>query len=326
MLYSTKEIEGYAVGATDGEIGKVKDFYFDDKDWAVRYLVVETGGWLSSRKVLVSPIAIGTPNREQKVLPASISREQVRNSPDIDTDRPVSRQHEMEYSGYYGYPYYWGGAGFWGGGMYPNLMLPGYGGLGGWYGGSGEEQREMARRESARHEQDDPHLRSYDAVVGYHIHASDGDIGHVAGMLIDEQTWAVRYLIVDTSHWWLGHQVLIAPQWIKSVSWLDGTVAVSMTRQAVKDAPAYDAQATLNREQENRLYEHYGQTDYWSGQPTGDVAWLKAMVPHHSIAVQTSERAHLTDPRVRKLADGIIEGQRREIGVMKALVKELEGK
>ncbi len=269
MLRNAKEMEGYAVGATDGDIGHVKDFYFDDEAWVIRYLVVDTGGWLSSRKVLVSPIAVGTPNWEERSLPASISREQIRKSPDIDTDKPVSRQHEMTYSGYYGYPYYWGGAGYWGGGMYPNLMMPGYGGLGSSYSypGSGEGQREMARRESARHEQEDPHLRSCNAVIGYHIHASDGDIGHVAGMLIDEQTWAVRYLVLDTSNWWVGHQVLIAPQWIKSVNWSDETVAISMTRQAIKDAPSYDPKAALNREAEDRLYSHYGQTDYWSGHP-----------------------------------------------------------
>ncbi|MEO7337422.1 MAG: PRC-barrel domain-containing protein [Caldimonas sp.] len=268
MLRNANEMEGYAVSATDGVIGHVKDFYLDDEAWVIRYLVVDTGGWLSSRKVLVSPIAMGTPNREQKLLPASITREQVKNSPDIDTDKPVSRQHEMTYSGYYDYPYYWGGIGYWGGGMYPGLMMmPGYVGVGGLDSSSDEEQQEMARRESARHEQEDPHLRSCNAVVGYHIHASDGEIGHVSGMLIDEQTWAVRYLVVDTGNWWLGHKVLIAPQWIKSINWSDETVSVSMTCQAVKDAPGYDSQATLNRTEEDQLYKHYGQTDYWTGHP-----------------------------------------------------------
>ena len=267
MLRNAKEMEGYAVEATDGVIGHVEDFYFDDEAWVIRYLVVDTGGWLSSRKVLVSPIAIGTPNWEQQLLPVSISREQVRASPDIDADKPVSRQHEITYSGYYGYPYYWGGAGFWGGGMYPNLMMPGYGGLGISSASSGEAQREMARRESARHEQEDPHLRSCNAVIGYHIHASDGDVGHVAGMLIDEQTWAVRYLIIDTSNWWLGHQVLVAPQWLEAVSWSDKTVSVSMTRQAVKNAPPYDSQGAMSREAEDRLYKHYGRAGYWTGYP-----------------------------------------------------------
>ena len=270
MLRSVKEMEGYAVSATDGVIGHVKDFYLDDEKWVVRYLVVDAGDWLSSRKVLVSPIAIGTPNWEQKLLPVSISRDQVKKSPDIDTEKPVSRQHEITYSAYYDYPNYWSGAGYWGGGMYPGLMMSGYPGLGGAYGTPNDDQVEMAEREAATHSDDDPHLRSCNAITGYHIHATDGDIGHVADMLIDEETWAVRYLIVGTSNWWLGHQVLIAPQWFKDVNWLDNSVTVSMTRQAIKDAPIYDPQGSISRESEDQLFQHYGHAGYWSDHPAGD--------------------------------------------------------
>lgn len=125
----------------------------------------------------------------------------------------------------------------------------------------------MAQTASERHTNDDPHLRSFNAMAGYHIHASDGDIGHIAGMLIDDKTWAVRYLVVDTSNWWLGHQVLIAPQWIDTVNWFDKAVTVSVTRQTVKDAPVYDAQAAMSREAEDRLYQHYGRAGYWTGYP-----------------------------------------------------------
>jgi len=120
MLSSMEDLEHYAIRATDGAIGQVKDFYFDDEAWVIRYLVVDTGTWLSSRKVLISPIAIGEPNWAEKILPVSITKEQVKNSPDIDTDKPVSRQHERRYLGYYGYPYYWGGGGPWGDEIYPN--------------------------------------------------------------------------------------------------------------------------------------------------------------------------------------------------------------
>src|SRR5664279_428506 len=124
MLRSMNDLEDCVIHATDGSIGQVKDLYFDDKAWVIRYLVVDTGSWLSSRNVLISPIAIGHPNWTEKVLPVSITKEQVKNSPSIDTDKPVSRQHEMRYLGYYGYPLYWGGAGLWGGGMYPYIMMP----------------------------------------------------------------------------------------------------------------------------------------------------------------------------------------------------------
>ena len=85
MLRTIKELHEYAIGAVDGVIGHVKDLYLDDKDWVVRYLVVDTGGWLSDKKVLISPMAIGKPNWAQEVLPVSITKEQVRNSPDVDT-------------------------------------------------------------------------------------------------------------------------------------------------------------------------------------------------------------------------------------------------
>lgn len=266
MLRSMSDLEGYAIRATDGPIGHVKDFYFDDEAWVVRYLIVDTGSWLSSRKVLISPISIGQPNGSDRTLSVSITREQVKNSPDIDTDKPVSRQQEMQYFGYYGYyPYYWGGAGFWGGGAYPGMMLTGVG-----LAGSGADyitaQADQARitREAAQHSNDDPHLRSGNAVMKYHIEASDGGIGHLQGLLIDEETWAIRYLITNTSNWWLGHQVLIAPKWIREVSWSDRTVAVNLTRQAVKDAPPYDSAIALHRDEEITLHKHYKRAGYWA--------------------------------------------------------------
>jgi len=235
MLRSMSDLENYAIRATDGTIGHVRDFYFDDETWVIRYLVVETGTWLSSRKVLISPFAIGQPDWIGKVLPVSITKEQVRNSPDIDTDMPISRQHEMGYLGYYGYPYYWGAGGLWGAGANPSMMLPGAG-----YAGLEAEQDERRILEVGSDPHDDLDLRSCKAVMNYHIDATDGDIGHVHGMLVNEESWAIRYMIVQTNNWWTDHQVLIEPRSILEVSWLDHTVTVDLTRQAVKDAPLYD--------------------------------------------------------------------------------------
>jgi hypothetical protein len=264
MLRSMKDLEGYAIHATDGTIGHVKDFYFDDTAWVVRYLIVETGNWLSSRKVLISPMSIGQPDWNARALPVSITKEQVKNSPDIDTDKPVSRQHELQYLAYYNYPYYWGGAGLWGAGAYPGMLT----GLG--YDDSPTEhhraraQDDHAEAEGAPHPAPDPHLRSCKAVMKYHIEATDGDIGHVQGLLVDEETWAIRYMIVATSNWWPGHQVLVAPQWIHEVRWADTTVSVRLTRQAVKDAPQYDAAVPLRRDREEDLYRHHGHAGYWA--------------------------------------------------------------
>jgi sporulation protein YlmC with PRC-barrel domain len=265
MLRSTKDLEGYAIEATDGMIGEVKDVYFDDEKWVVRYLIVETGSWLASRKVLISPIAIGKADWAARVLAVSITKDQVRNSPDIDTDKPVSRQHEMQYLNYYSYPYYWGGANFWGNSTYPGAMLTGVG-----YAGSGAEflvaqaARGRADAETEGRQKGDPHLRSGNAVMNYHIEATDGGMGKVKSLLIDEETWAVRYLVVDTSNWWLGQQVIIAPQWIQAIGWPDATIDVKVTRQAVKDAPRYDPSAPLSRDHEMSLHQHYGRAGYWA--------------------------------------------------------------
>ena len=262
MLRSMTDLKDYAIRATDGAIGRVKDCYFDDESWVVRYLIVDTGDWLTSRKVLISPMSIGEPNWPEKLLPVSITREQVKNSPDIDTDKPVSRQHEQLYLGYYGYPYYWGGAGLWGMGAYPG-MLSGVG-----YAGSDAEYRalrsELDRAQAHAGKHDDLHLRSCKAVAGYHIMATDGDIGHVESLLIDDETWAIRYLVVNTSNWWLGHQVLITPKWIRDVSWSSSTVTVDLSRQAVKAAPPYDSAAQLDRKREMDVHEHYGRPGYWA--------------------------------------------------------------
>ena len=254
MLRNVKDLRGHAIRATDGVIGRVEDFYFDDQDWAIRYLVVDTGGWLSGRKVLISPIAIGPPDWTTQVMPVSLTKAQVEHSPDIDTRKPVSRQHEVEYFGYYGYPYYWGGAGLWGMGAYPGSLTTE---------GRIEEELKAHRTHPAR-APDDCHLRSSNAVIGHHIDATDGAIGHVEDLLVDDHTWAIRYLIVDTRNWWGGQHVLVAPQWITDVSWSEATVSVDLTRQAVKDAPLYDSAAELDRRQEQRIYEHYERPGYWT--------------------------------------------------------------
>ena len=268
MLRRMKDMEGYSISATDGVVGRVKDYYFDDETWVIRYLIVETGAWLASRKVLISPAAINRPDWSESIIPAAITQEQVRNSPDIDTDKPVSRQHEMQYLNYYSYPYFWEGASLWGGGAYPGAMLTGVG-----YNGSGAnyllEQAEDARAEAAeewRQDNGDPYLRSCNALLRYHIEATDGGMGHVKGLLVDEETWAVRYLVVEAGNWWLGHQVLIAPQWIEKVSWTDRTVSVNVTRQAVKHAPTYNSSVAPSREQEIDLHQHHGRAGYWANE------------------------------------------------------------
>ena len=273
MPRSVNDLEGYAIHATDGIIGHIQDFYFDDAAWVIRYLVVETATWPSSRKALISPTAIGRPNWTEKWLPISITKEQVKNSPEIDTEKPVSRQHEMQQLEYYGLPYYWGGAGIWGDGTTPNRLHPNYHGMvSAPEALRAESEKTVARARPDQHNDADPHLRDCKVVMNYHVQATDGDIGHIQDLLVDEETWAIRYIIVDTSNWWPGHQVLIAPQWIRNVSWHDATVSVNLTQQAVKDAPPYDSTAALDREQETGIYAHYGRPGYWADGAQGKAA------------------------------------------------------
>jgi len=251
MLRSVKELQKYSIDATDGTIGRVKDCYFDDDAWVVRYLVIETGAWLVGRDVLISPLSIGESDDQRRLLPVSVTKDQVKNSPGIDSHKPVSRQHELAYSAYYGYPCYWGGTGLWGGSAYPSAML------------TGLDEDAILTRARQRHTSDDQHLRSCEAVKGYHVHASDGDIGHVEEFLVDERTWAIRYLIVNTSNWWLGHQVVVAPAWIDEVSWVHSKLTTGLTRRQIQDAPAYDPQLPLNRGDEEGIYGHYRRRGYW---------------------------------------------------------------
>ena len=249
MLRSMKDMEDYTIGATDGIIGRVQDFYFDDEAWVIRYLVVRGGDGSSRRKVLISPICIGQPNWSEKILPVSLTRAQIQSSPDIDTHKPVSRQHEMGYLGYYGYGMYWGGGGLWGAGIYPDELQAGL--------------QNDAASGALRHQDEDVHLRSGNEIIRYYVHASDGDIGHVQGLIVDENSWAIRYIIVNTSNWWLGHQVIIAPEWIDDVDWAESKLSIDLTRQAIKDSPHYDPNAPLSRERETQIHTHYGRAGYW---------------------------------------------------------------
>ncbi len=248
MLRSVNELHGYTIHATDGDIGHVDEFYFDDESWTVRYLVVDTGHWLPGRRVLISPIAIERPDWGARKLHLNLTREQVKNSPDVDEHRPLSRRWEARYHAYYEWPAYWAGAALWGVAAYPSLLA------------EQEPEPEPAPEEVSN---EDSHLQSTSDVTGYQIHATDGDIGHVADFILDDESWAIRYLMVDTGAWWPGKKVLLAPAWIESVKWADAKVYTPLTRDAIQSSPAYDARYPITRDYEVELFAHYGQTRYW---------------------------------------------------------------
>lgn len=256
MLRTAGELKGATIEAMDGDIGSVQDLYFDDRAWTVRYVVVDTGTWLPGRQVLISPFAFEAVPGALR-LRTSLTKERVQNSPSIDADRPVNRQREIEFSEYYGYPRYWVGPDRWGDLAYP-LVPP---------------QPSKADQEMAARERDsgDPNLRSTRDVMGYYIHATDGDLGHVEDFLVDAETWAIRYIIVDTRNWLPGRHVLVSPEWIQRVSWEESKVYVDLSKRHIEAAPEFDPSMPLAREHEERLYDHLGRSKYWEREPRGKV-------------------------------------------------------
>jgi hypothetical protein len=286
MIRSAKAMKTFEIVATDGRIGSIDDFYFDDERWAMRYVVVDTGRWLPGRRVLISPLAISRTEWNEQRLLLSISRDQVKNSPGIDTHQPVSRQHERDYLDYYGYPYYWGHAGVWG--AHPVPMMPTPDQIAAQRARTVEADRRAA-------EQGDTHLRSASAVSGYVIRAVDGDLGHVEDVLFDDVSWAARYLVVDTSNWWFGTQVLIAPEWISDISWPERSVSVNVTRQLLKGAPLYNRAQHIDRQWELDYYKHLLQPGYWLTEDEARAikeaqSYLKEMPDRHEASVERRSR------------------------------------
>lgn len=233
MLRSVKQLTGLQVQAADGDIGTIRDLYFDDERWTVRYLVVDTGGWLRGRKVLISPYAVTGFDIDANVVGVNLTRKQVEDSPDIDTDKPVSRQQEGDYHRYYGYPTYWPYTSAWAYGAMPAVTPPDP---------TAGEQRMPASREQeeVNAESGDIHLRSCNEVIGYRINAMDDAIGHVENLLLEPHTWAIRYLVVDTRKWLAGKHVLVPPHQVSAVSWPQREVAVELSKQQIESSPEYD--------------------------------------------------------------------------------------
>jgi len=227
MLQSVKQLYGEKLSASDGEIGHVKDFYFDDQTWAVRYVVADTGSWLPGRQVLISPHAFGSLHQAGKLLLVNLTRKQIENSPAIELHKPVSRQYEEEYYRYYGWPYYWQGDGLWGMSGFPTLELP-----------ATPLPSELASANTPQPEPADAHLRSTQTVGGYHLQATDGIIGHVCDFMMDAQSWAIRQLVIKIGHRFSGKEVQIPTREVARISYPDSTVFVNLTKEAVEQSSA----------------------------------------------------------------------------------------
>jgi sporulation protein YlmC with PRC-barrel domain len=219
MLQSIKQLYGNKLAALDGDIGQVKDFYFDDENWVVRYLVADTGSWLTGRLVLLTPHAFGKLDQDEKTLHIKLHKKKIQDSPSIESHKPVSRQYETDYYAYYGWPTYWDGSAMWGIGGYPVVLPP--------------SKKEMEIQKKYHH-RDDKHLRSMQEVIGYNIQSVDGEIGHVSSFLVDDKSWAIHELVIETGHWYSGKEILIPTSKVKKISYEEAKVFVSLTKADIQ--------------------------------------------------------------------------------------------
>jgi hypothetical protein len=236
MLRSVKSLRGYAIRAKNGDLGKVREMLFDDRFWMVCYVVVDTGNWLAGRLVLLASSSLGQPAGEGRVLPANLTKEQVADSPSISTDEPVSRQMELELHSYYGWPPYWEAGAY----------------------------VAVAPTDDVAEQKGDPHLRSTREVIGYAIHARDGQIGHVDDFVVEDEIWSIRYMVVDVRQWLSVKRVLVAPHWAEEVDWARRRVNLDLSKEVIENSPKFDPSAPVNRQYEVRLYDYYGRPHYWS--------------------------------------------------------------
>ena len=245
MLRESEALRRMTIRATDGEMGRVTEFYFDDENWAIRYFVVRTGSWLSGRDVLLKPAVVTSCDWDRHVLCVSLTTDEIASSPDASDDRPVSRQQEIEYLRYFDQPpYYMLGAEVGGAAVALDAAM-----------------RAAAAEAEAAGVPPPTHLRSSHEVGSYRLEAADGPIGHVRGFLVDDATWQVRYLVVDTGSWWSGRQVVFAPGWVSRVSWGERCLHVGLARDVIRTGPPYPGADGVTPEYEAALERHYGKRD-----------------------------------------------------------------
>jgi sporulation protein YlmC with PRC-barrel domain len=248
-LRRTKDLNDFTIAATDADIGTVEDLYFDQENWTIRYLVVQAGDILASHKVLISPIAFLQPALRSLHIWVNLTLQQVVESPAVDLRKPLSRQQEIDCYNYYGWPYYWEGSGA--------------------RGSAAEPQEPANASSSALKAQTSEaleavHLRGTREVIGRHILATDGEIGHIEDFLFDDESWEIRYVIVDTRNFWPGKRVLLRPQWIGRLDWPDGEIHVDMSRAKIKNSPAWEPNQEISRGYELRLHQYYDAPPYWT--------------------------------------------------------------
>jgi hypothetical protein len=255
MLHRFHDLKACTIHTDDEDIGAVKDLYFDDLSTAIRYFVVDTGHWLPGRKVLLAPAALRHVDEAESTLNTVLTRQQIEDSPGVEEDRPVSRQEEIRLHAHYGWDPYWlippsaaGIAPYWGGfgaaGLPPIETRPGR--------GAAEEEALLAEQAKG-----DAHLRSANEVRGYEVEARNGDVGRVDDFLVDEEHWAIAFLVVETGSWLSSRPILLAPAWLEGIDWANRQITVGLDKEQIRSSPAYEHGTVVDREYQRRLFAHY---------------------------------------------------------------------
>lgn len=256
MIRKLRDLIGFRVVASDIDVGTVRDFYFDDLEWTLRYIVVDLDEAFGNRPVLLAPLGLKQPDMDLHSIPVHLSSDKIMNSPSIDARKPVSRQEEEQLYQYYQWPVYWnpvGGFGLGVGDLSSIPMMEMEADL--------REQSEESR--IAQEQGENPHLRSIEEVTGYHIMASENSIGEVQNFLIEDNTWRIIYLLVDINGILPGGKVTLSPEWVDRVSWSQSLIYVDLDVETIRTAPEYDPDQMMDRDYEAQLYEHFHRPKYW---------------------------------------------------------------
>jgi hypothetical protein len=247
------------IKSVDLAFGDIRDLYFDDVSWMLRYFVVDVGTWLEGRHVLISPESLTEYREDENAFACKLTRQQIHDSPLFDSQKTVSRQQEESLSKHYGWTPYW---------VTPMAAFP----LPGLYtypivGAASDrwnQQNKMAptvaKEVEARQDMDreqEAHLRSFQEIKSYGLQATDGDIGELDDLLLDTASWRVTHIIVDTRKWWPGGQVVIDRALVTDISWGDAKIVVAMSREDVKNAPRFDKDQTITEPYMQQLSQYY---------------------------------------------------------------------
>jgi hypothetical protein len=272
MLRQIRELGTYRLHATDGDIGHLEQFYFDDRDWKIKYFVVDIGTWLHGKKVLMLPSAITGVDAPTRTIITAFTKQQVQESDDIGKHKPEGLEQPHDYFLYLGWPHYVANA----------LSDSEHGPV---PGGAPDPVKGKISEHSIRAAYDE-HLRSSKVVSRYHVMAVDGEIGQIEDGTVDDQTWTIQYLVSTVRTWWSAKRVLLPTEWIRLVSATESNVYVYLTRNSIATAPAFDPEKPLTLGLENDLHRHYrkyrlrsdsSRRSNASGNPTSVVSLLETL-------------------------------------------------